>query len=148
MPIDNTIPFPGAGSHADAASDATLHPLARASKPRSPAQIEAARRNGARSRGPVTPAGKAISSRNAVKHGRATEIRITLSFDKHGVRLTVTDNGCGFVPEERDPAPATGEHLGLLTMRERAARLRGRLALVSSPGVGTTIEAAVPLAAE
>jgi signal transduction histidine kinase/ligand-binding sensor domain-containing protein len=85
---------------------------------------------------------------NAVKHGRATEIRITLSFDKHGVRLTVTDNGCGFVPEERDPAPATGEHLGLLTMRERAARLRGRLALVSSPGVGTTIEAAVPLAAE
>jgi signal transduction histidine kinase/streptogramin lyase len=85
---------------------------------------------------------------NAVKHGRATQIHITLHFEKDGVRLTITDNGCGFVPEERDPAPASGEHLGLLTMRERAARLRGRLALVSNPGAGTTIEAAVPLAAE
>jgi len=85
---------------------------------------------------------------NAVKHGRATQIHITLHFEKDGVRLTIADNGCGFVPEERDPAPASGEHLGLLTMRERAARLRGRLALVSNPGAGTTIEAAVPLAAE
>jgi signal transduction histidine kinase len=85
---------------------------------------------------------------NAVKHGRATFIHITLQFEKDGVRLTIADNGCGFVPEERDPAPKSGEHLGLLTMRERAARLRGRLALISNPGVGTTIEAAVPLAAE
>ena len=85
---------------------------------------------------------------NAVRHGRATHIHITLHFDRDGVRLTIVDNGCGFIPEERDPAPATGEHLGLLTMRERAARLRGKLALISSPGVGTTIEAAVPMAAE
>jgi signal transduction histidine kinase/ligand-binding sensor domain-containing protein len=85
---------------------------------------------------------------NALKHGRATHIHITLHFEKEGVRLTITDNGCGFVPEDRDPAPASGEHLGLLTMRERAARLRGRLALISNPGTGTTIEAAVPLAAE
>ena len=36
---------------------------------RSPAQVEASRRNGARSRGPVTEEGKARASRNALKHG-------------------------------------------------------------------------------
>ena len=38
-------------------------------RPRTPAQIEASRRNGARSHGPVTAEGKARASRNALKHG-------------------------------------------------------------------------------
>ena len=36
---------------------------------RTPAQTLASRRNGARSKGPVTAEGKARASRNALKHG-------------------------------------------------------------------------------
>jgi len=85
---------------------------------------------------------------NATRHGHATHIRIALEFETDRVRLTVSDDGCGFEPDEHDPAPANGEHLGLLTMRERAARVRGRLAIISRPGSGTTIETAIPLKAE
>ena len=47
-------------------------------RPRSPAQIEAARRNGARSKGPDSPEGKVRSSRNALQHGLAALCHLVL----------------------------------------------------------------------
>ncbi|MCX6619843.1 MAG: hypothetical protein NTY38_01935, partial [Acidobacteria bacterium] len=43
---------------------------------RTPAQLEAARRNGARPSGPKTAEGKARSSRNAITHGLRSEYLI------------------------------------------------------------------------
>ena len=54
----------------------------------------------------------------------------------------ITDNGRGFdasVPE------GTGDHYGLITMRERAQQAGGRLEFASSPGGGTTVTASVPV---
>jgi signal transduction histidine kinase len=56
------------------------------------------------------------------------------------VELSVRDDGSGF-----DPARAT-DGFGVLGMRERAELLGGTLTVTSSPGAGTTVEAAIPLA--
>lgn len=79
---------------------------------------------------------------NAVRHGSASEVDVVLHFDRHAVRLTVTDNGRGF-----DQAQISGEsnfHYGLASMRERAEELGGRFTLRTEPGRGTAIEASVP----
>jgi two-component system, NarL family, sensor kinase len=85
---------------------------------------------------------------NALKHGKATHVRMALRADPSRIVLTVEDNGRGFVAEAHDPAPSQGEHLGLLSMRERAERVRGRLHIISVLGQGTTVEAIVPVSSE
>jgi signal transduction histidine kinase/ligand-binding sensor domain-containing protein len=86
---------------------------------------------------------------NAIRHGHATEVRIVVSYEKDRVRLKVCDNGCGFTPDEDESArEAAGAHFGLQTMRERAARISGRLEIVSHPGSGTTVETLIPVPAE
>jgi nitrate/nitrite-specific signal transduction histidine kinase len=55
------------------------------------------------------------------------------------VSVVIHDDGIGF-----DLSLGRPGHLGLASMRDRAARLGGRLDIVSAPGSGTTITATVP----
>ena len=75
---------------------------------------------------------------NASRHGQANEIRISLSrAGGSGLMLTISDDGRGF-----DPVAAAARSrgsLGIAGMRERAARLGGRLELTSNPGAGATV---------
>ena len=82
---------------------------------------------------------------NAIRHGHASVIAITLDFTASAIVLRVRDNGGGFTLDG-EPAASDGEdHLGLLGMRERAARVSGQLTLTSAPGAGTLIEIIVPV---
>jgi len=80
---------------------------------------------------------------NAVKHARASYIRVRLCYDKDAVRLVVADDGRGFDPDAVVAAQAG--HFGLVGLRERATRLGATLRLDSRPGRGTTVEVTVPL---
>ena len=55
------------------------------------------------------------------------------------------DDGCGFTTGEAAGA-TPGQHLGLVSMRERAA-FGGSLEVDSAPGRGTTVCLRIPLAA-
>ena len=82
---------------------------------------------------------------NAVRHGSASTIHMELCFDHTAVRLRVSDDGCGFDPDQ--PAQAAAGHWGIAGMRERAAKVGAQLRLESQPGAGTTVEALASLMA-
>ncbi|MCX4777487.1 GAF domain-containing sensor histidine kinase [Streptomyces sp. NBC_01264] len=79
---------------------------------------------------------------NALRHSEGERIEVTLTRGgTGGALLRVTDDGTGFSPPTVRRA---GRHLGLVSMRDRAAGVGGRLTVRSEPGTGTTIELEVP----
>jgi signal transduction histidine kinase len=78
---------------------------------------------------------------NALRHSAAQDVRVTLARHGTGTLLRVTDDGSGFDPKAVRRA---GRHLGLVSMRDRASGVGGRLTVESAPGKGTTIEMEVP----
>ena len=79
---------------------------------------------------------------NVVKHAGACHVAITLDLEPEQVRLVVRDDGAGFDLDLLELS--LGRHLGLTSMRERAAELGGNFELVSQPGRGTEIVVVVP----
>jgi signal transduction histidine kinase len=76
---------------------------------------------------------------NALRHAEAKSIVVRLgdhAVHCGGVVLEVVDDGVGF-----DPAAVrqAGRSLGMVSMRDRAKSVRGRLSVTSAPGQGTTI---------
>jgi signal transduction histidine kinase len=81
------------------------------------------------------------SLRNVVKHSRAQSAKVELCGGQGEVRLTVTDTGAGFDPDQ----VREQNGLGVISMRERLRALGGRLSIQSVPGEGTRVEAVVPI---
>ncbi|MEK8129451.1 hybrid sensor histidine kinase/response regulator transcription factor [Paenibacillus filicis] len=77
---------------------------------------------------------------NAVRHGQATAITVTLQFEERQLRLEVQDNGNGMAIRQ--------EGFGLTAMKERAMNLQGQVSVYSEPGQGTLIVCTLPRQAE
>jgi signal transduction histidine kinase len=78
---------------------------------------------------------------NVAKHSHATRINIQLDGTSDCLRLTISDNGVGFVQNNARIRPG----LGLISMRERLHLIGGRFVIKSRPGFGTCIEAIVSM---
>jgi signal transduction histidine kinase len=78
---------------------------------------------------------------NALRHAAATRVEVTLTYADTGAQLRVADDGRGFDPMAVRKA---GRHLGLVSMRDRAGGVGGRLTVDSEPGKGAVIELEVP----
>jgi len=80
--------------------------------------------------------------RNAVRHGAPRRIDVELEYGRGEVSVRVSDDGRGFDPAR---AERVDGHYGVLSMRERADQVRGRLTIASAPGNGTRVEAVIPV---
>ena len=80
---------------------------------------------------------------NGIRHGGATEIRIAGTIDGDRILFSVTDNGCGFDPDDR-PGVTDG-HFGLQGISERLDAHSGELSFFPAPGGGMKAVVTIPL---
>jgi PAS domain S-box-containing protein len=81
---------------------------------------------------------------NVIKHAEVSEAKLRLRRVRNQLRLTISDKGQGF--DLRSLAHTAG--FGLLSVRERAELLGGRMKIKSATGKGSTFLIAVPDAAD
>jgi signal transduction histidine kinase len=79
--------------------------------------------------------------RNACTHSRGSRLEVELKCG-HDLALHVKDDGVGIDPTIGDHGKEG--HFGLQGMRERVARIGGKLTVASSPSFGTEITVVVP----
>jgi len=77
---------------------------------------------------------------NVMRHAQAHTVELTLALEGQHLRLTISDDGAGFVQGQGRPVS-----FGLVGMRERVLIMGGQLSLDSELGEGTTLSVTVPL---
>lgn len=70
---------------------------------------------------------------NAVRHGSPSQIHLRLTFGKTSVKLTIRDNGGGFLVHD------VNSGYGIRGMKQRAEGIGAKLRVRSSPGHGTVV---------
>ena len=82
--------------------------------------------------------------RNIWRHSGATGAEITFEFTKNRTKITVSDNGKGFVLAGKIGELAKQGKLGLVGMQERVQLIGGTISVQTEPNKGTTITVEAP----
>jgi PAS domain S-box-containing protein len=82
--------------------------------------------------------------RNCIRHSGANSVQVVLMKARNGLRLSISDNGCGFDAKSE----STQGGLGFISMRERLHLAGGEMQVYSQPRRGTRLEVTVPLMRE
>lgn len=83
---------------------------------------------------------------NVCKHARASHVTLTLSAGSEGVEVTLDDNGVGLSARTEHGSDAASQHLGITTMKERAAEVGGWCSVEPRHAGGTRVAFSVPMA--
>ncbi len=79
--------------------------------------------------------------RNSVKHSAADCVQVVLTKTFNAIRLSISDNGCGFDTS----SDLMDKGLGFISMHERLRLVGGEIKISSQPLRGTKIEVVIPL---
>ena len=79
--------------------------------------------------------------RNCLKHSAAKFAQVVLAKTERAIRLSISDNGCGF--DTRSDLMEKG--LGFISMQERLRLVGGDMDIYSQPRHGTRVNVSVPL---
>ena len=85
------------------------------------------------------------SLNNAWRHSGADQAKVNVRYNRHSLRLTIADNGTGFMVPERITDLASTGRLGIVGMQERVKLLNGILNIKSRVGKGTVVQATCPI---
>ena len=77
---------------------------------------------------------------NAIRHGQATRIQLTLRMEEHTLRVSITDNGLGCVYFQKG--------FGTTHMQERIEKLNGQITFDGHRGFAVTAEIPIRLKSE
>jgi signal transduction histidine kinase len=78
---------------------------------------------------------------NVLRHAQAQRVQLAMDFGIRRLRISIRDDGRGFVP---DHATTGATHFGLLGMRERAREIGAEVRVRSALERGTTVSILVP----
>jgi signal transduction histidine kinase len=81
---------------------------------------------------------------NILKHAKAKKVTLKLYYDDSHIKVTIQDDGTGFIPEQLDENESRKPKSGLLNMKKRANLINGACEITSKTNHGTIIHLSVP----